>query len=339
MSADLGRPVESVAVIGAGMAGITCALELALRVETVVVFESERQAGGRMAGERQDGFEHDTGAQYFTVQDPRFRRRVETWQADGLASPWRGWVVELERGDLAVRDLGLDLYVAVPNMAALVRELARLCELRCGQAVSRLRPLARGWALYDSGGQGLGRFDGVVLALPPEPVRTLAGRFGGGLSEVLDGVQMSACWSLALGFDEPLAVPFDAALVGGSALSWVARNNSKPGRTAREAWTAHATPEWSERHRHDAPELACAHLLAAFGEALGIPIARPALARARYWAQAQVVRPAGQDCVWDPVLRLGACGDWCLGPRVEAAFLSGLAMAERVARLCADPVS
>jgi hypothetical protein len=328
--------VESVAVIGAGMAGITCAVTLALRVDTVVVFEAERQAGGRMAGERHGGFEHDTGAQYFTVRDPRFQRHVETWQADGLVSPWRGWVVELERGDLVARDPDQDLYVALPNMAALARDLARLCELRYGQAVGRLRPLARGWALYDDVGRVLGRFDLVVLALPPDPVRGLAGRFGGELAEALE---MSACWGLALGFDEPLAVPFDAALVGASPLAWVARNNSKPGRTAKEAWTAHATPEWSERHRHDPPDLGCAHLLAAFGEALGVSIPRPALARARCWSQAQVVSPAGRDCVLDEVLRLGACGDWCLGPRVEAAFLSGLAMAERVAPLCADPVS
>ncbi|MEY3209703.1 MAG: hypothetical protein RIT28_184, partial [Pseudomonadota bacterium] len=26
----------------------------------------------------------------------------------------------------------------------------------------------------------------------------------------------------------------------------------------------------------------------------------------------------------------GACGDWCVGPRVEAAYLSGVAMAGRV---------
>jgi renalase len=339
VSNDLGSPVESVAVIGAGMAGITCAVTLALRVDTVVVFEAERQAGGRMAGERHGGFEHDTGAQYFTVRDLRFQRHVETWRADGLVSPWCGWLVELERGDLAARDHDRDLYVAVPNMAALVRDLARLCELRYAQAVGRLRPLARGWALYDGKGRMLGRFDLVVLALPPDQVRALAGRFGGELSEVLEGVAMSACWGLALGFDEPLAVPFDAALVSASPLAWVARNSSKPGRAAREAWMVHATPEWSERHRHDSPDLASAHLLAAFGEALGVPIPRPSLSRARCWPQAVVVDPAGRDCVLDEVLRLGACGDWCLGPRVEAAFISGLAMAERVAPLCADPAS
>jgi putative SOS response-associated peptidase YedK len=29
-------------------------------------------------------------------------------------------------------------------------------------------------------------------------------------------------------------------------------------------------------------------------------------------------------------VRLGACGDWCLGPRVEATFDSGEALAEKI---------
>jgi predicted NAD/FAD-dependent oxidoreductase len=36
------------------------------------------------------------------------------------------------------------------------------------------------------------------------------------------------------------------------------------------------------------------------------------------------------SCFFDARLAVGACGDWCAGPRLEGAALSGLALADRV---------
>ena len=48
------------------------------------------------------------------------------------------------------------------------------------------------------------------------------------------------------------------------------------------------------------------------------------------WRYAFVDRPVGSACLLDAAAGLGACGDWCLGARVEAALLSGYAMAGRI---------
>ena len=42
----------------------------------------------------------------------------------------------------------------------------------------------------------------------------------------------------------------------------------------------------------------------------------------------RVAKPSG--ALWDDELRLGVCGDWCVAPRIEGAYLSGLACAELV---------
>ena len=42
------------------------------------------------------------------------------------------------------------------------------------------------------------------------------------------------------------------------------------------------------------------------------------------------VAPLCDGCLFDEQMRVGACGDWCMGARVEGAFLSGLAMAHRL---------
>ena len=40
--------------------------------------------------------------------------------------------------------------------------------------------------------------------------------------------------------------------------------------------------------------------------------------------------PLGQEYLWDRSARIGVCGDWCLGARVEAAYDSGVALARAV---------
>src|SRR6218665_2215587 len=59
--------------------------------------------------------------------------------------------------------------------------------------------------------------------------------------------------------------------------------------------------------------------------------ADPAHADTRRWRPAQTTRPLGRSHLWDADLRLGVCGDWCRGHRLEDAFVSGLELARAVA--------
>ena len=55
-----------------------------------------------------------------------------------------------------------------------------------------------------------------------------------------------------------------------------------------------------------------------------------AYAAAHRWRYARVETPVGEGCLFNADLRIGACGDWCLGGKIEAAFASGQAMANRI---------
>ncbi len=113
-------------------------------------------------------------------------------------------------------------------------------------------------------------------------------------------------------------------------LSWVARNSSKPGREGPETWVLHASPDWSEAHIEESPEQALTMLVAAFAEAVRATIPAPRLAIAHRWRYALPLKLLEVRCLFDPLLAIGACGDWCAGPRVEGAYLSGCAIAERI---------
>jgi predicted NAD/FAD-dependent oxidoreductase len=93
-----------------------------------------------------------------------------------------------------------------------------------------------------------------------------------------------------------------------------------------ERWTIQASTEWSEEHLEDDHERIQAKLLKAFAELTGI-YAQPTQVNLKLWQYAKTLKPLGISHQWDSTLKIGTCGDWHLGHRVENAFLSGLSLA------------
>jgi hypothetical protein len=150
------------------------------------------------------------------------------------------------------------------------------------------------------------------------------------LSERASSVAVAGCWALLAQFSAPVDVDFDGAFVQDSALSWIARNSSKPGRDPTvETWIMHASADWSAAHLEADPETVREHLMQSFHQATGTAIS-PAYAIVHRWRYALPVEPLPEPCLFDADRMIGACGDWCAGPRVEGAFLSGAATADRL---------
>ena len=79
-----------IAIIGAGMAGLSCARQLEATGHRVSLFDKGRAPGGRMAVRRVDtalgeaSFDH--GAQYLTARDSEFVAQVDAWTAAGVVA-------------------------------------------------------------------------------------------------------------------------------------------------------------------------------------------------------------------------------------------------------------
>ena len=343
---------RSVAIVGAGLAGLQCARELRERGIPVRLFDKGRRVGGRVCTRRMDsGAEFDHGAQYFTARGERFQQLVAEWVSRGVVAEWTGRLVQLTAGRTGPEPAATTRYVGVPSMSAIPRDLARgLPEVECGRVTALTRG-AEGWSLEWEPGAGGGReptgggrheaggFGAVVLALPAEQATgLLAGAKGlawggveGGLRERVAGVSISPCWGVLLEFAGRLGVEFDGAFVGDSPLRWVARNNSKPGRPGRECWVLHAGPEWSREHLEASAEWVAGELEQAFWQALGVPGVGAVARQAHRWRYALPESPLAEQFVFAEEAGLGVCGDWCGGPRVEGAWTSGARLGERVA--------
>jgi predicted NAD/FAD-dependent oxidoreductase len=327
MKMELGK---SVVVIGAGIGGIICAQRLAAAGYAVTLFDKSRGVGGRVATRRGDADgQFDHGAQYFTVQSPQFMSLVETWLAAEVAAPWAGRIVKLQSCKASPTDSAAVRYVGQPSMNSLAKFAARELTIRTGSFVTALERAGQQWMLKFDSDDHAGPFDIVLVNVPaPQAVPLLPAQasFRSRLAEV----QMSGCWAVMVQFNRPLPVPFDGAFVADSPLGWIARNNSKPGRHAAECWVLHGSPEWSDAHLELAPEAARDLLLDAFWRATGLAASEPASAVAHRWRYALPKVVLDDSCFFDARLAVGACGDWCAGPRLEGAALSGLALADRV---------
>ncbi|GAB3544406.1 hypothetical protein GCM10027343_19510 [Noviherbaspirillum agri] len=329
-----------IAVVGAGLAGLTCARQLQERGHSVVVYEKNETAGGRM-GTRQTelgGFDH--GAQYFTVSSEGFKKEANAWRKAGWVVPWDGKLVTLEKGVAkpAGRTNGSDRLVAVPGMATLGAYLADGIELRPGQAVHGMERFDDQWLLQVMSdtvpiAASAGAFDAVILAMPADqavpllqPLSSMAGKIA--------QEHLAPCWALILSFEQALGVEYDGAWVQGSRLRWIARDTSKPQRRPGEHWIGHAPPDWSTEHLNDDPERVKEKLLKAFHEATGSHV-QPVYADVHLWRFAQATTTLPGDCLWDETSRVGVCGDWFStglegSGRMENAYLSGCAIARAI---------
>lgn len=334
-SLALSRP-SGVAVVGAGVAGLTCASHLVSQGFRVRVFDKGRGPGGRLSTRREGPVQFDHGAQYFTVRDPDFAETVGQWLAEGTAALWHGRVGVLENGRLS--DTGGDTarYVGVPGMRALARRLTRESRVRTRVEIASVERRGKQWLLTDADDQPRGRFELVVAAVPaPQAVPLLAG--APRLAAQAETVRMAPTWAVLAAFGEPLDLPFDGAFVRGSPLVWVARDGSKPGRPEVETWVLHAAHDWSREHLESAADEVSERLLAALSQATGGTVLPPPThLTAHRWRFAEPEAPLPQRFLFAPEIGLGACGDWCGESRVEGAWLSGLGLAEAVTATWGD---
>ena len=323
--------MRRVAVIGAGLSGLVAARELR-ECSEVTVFEKSRGYGGRIATRYGGGFEFDHGAQYFTARSAEFQRFLEPLIAQGAVASWNARFAELDRDALATTrdwDDAFPHYVGAPRMNAIGRHLANGLTIRPNTTLAHLYREADGWSLADSDGNALGHFDWVVCALPAAQTAALVPPRSR-LHQLAEEVQMRACYALMLGFDRPLRLPWQAALVNGADISWISVNSSKPRRAKKFTLVVHSTNAYADANLETHASAIQDHLLREVSEVTGVDCGQASFCQLQRWRYANAEKQSGPACLVDEEMQLAGCGDWFRHGRVEAAFSSGLEVAGKL---------
>jgi renalase len=307
----------SVLVVGGGISGVAAARTLREAGVDVTLLERAGRLGGRMASPRTDDRVVDTGASYFTVSDPAFDAVVRDWQARGLARPWTDTFRVAHGAELTPKP-GPMRWAARAGLRSLVEDLAR------GLDVQQQRVDQIGTGPTVDGRSA----DAVVLAMPdPQARRILDPDLDAELAGLDDPFE--PVLALTARWPEAAWPAFDGAFVAEDPIvGWIADDGRRRDDFA-PVLVAHSTSEFAAEHLH-APEQAAPLLELAVRDVLGIET-EASSRRVQRWSFA---RPTGtrENRYLLSANRIGVCGDaWSPKPRVEAAYLSGVALGRAVA--------
>jgi len=322
------KPSRSIAIIGAGLAGLSCARSLADQGYHVEVFEKSRGVGGRMSTRNFESWACDHGAQYFTATDPAFERQVQTWQAEDACGPWAAQITSFDMQGWQAAKPSTGRYVGTPSMTAPAKHLAKSLLIHFTTTIDQIVRHGHAWKLHTKE-TGLleSVFDTVVLAIPSKQAEPLVKLHSRALAQRCQDAVMAPCWALMVYARERLPLDFDAAFINQGIFSWIARSSSKPKRQSGEAWIAHATAQWSLAHEDLSKDEAAPLLIAGFQQLTGTRPETYQTYQTHLWRFARLAHATHHGHMFDPSLQLGLCGDWTSTEKVEGAWLSGRAVA------------
>jgi predicted NAD/FAD-dependent oxidoreductase len=331
-------PGASIVVVGAGVAGLTCARSLVEAGRRVTVLERARGVGGRCATRPLDGEAFDYGPVMLHGRHPGFLAAL----AAVPATPLPGWpTAVIGAGPPCQPEAfvpGERRLAFAEGVAAFPRHLAAGLELRLEATVTAVAPVDRGVEVRLASGAPL-RAGAVVLAVAPEQALALLAPIESpeaASARALLGFSASqACLALlALYPEQAPRLAWQACFPEDSrVLQLISNESSKRPQQVRLGLLLQGRPGWSRTHLDD-PGWPAA-LLAEAARTLGPWAAVPSATHPHRWRYARSDRSAE---LAGPLLlplpgggRLGVCGErFAPGGGVEGAWRSGQAMAQRL---------
>lgn len=320
-----------VGIVGAGMAGLACALHLQERSIETVVFEKAPSAGGRISTQAKNGYIWDNGAtsiaprgkkiERFLLEDRFAGERVLIDHPIGVHDGRR-----MSRGSSDRNKT--PRYCFVSGNTVFPKGLAERLDVR--YAVNVEEVVARD-GLYWIGEES---FDRLVLATTiPQAHRLLSL-----IKETrpISSVSYRACISVQLGFEVPTPPLAYHALIEPEQvhpLTWLCLESIKsPGRAPEgcSAVVAQLSARFSKDNFDRPDEFLVETATTLVRQLLGPKFAHPSEWGVKKWRLSQPENIARFEAVNLPGSRVFVASDGLLGGRTEDAFQCGAMVAEMI---------
>ena len=319
--------IKKVAIIGAGIAGLTAGYILQTQGIEVELFDKGRSVGGRTSSRRTDWGYLDHGCQYIKVKDPLFKDFLAPWQE--LLLPWQGRFARWQNGSLD--SIAVDTPRLVPPIAMnrLAKAIASNLSVKVSTRIIKLEKKDDLWYLESENGDKYGIYDFVIVTAPPIQAIDLLGGHTPIVKQISE-VEMLPCFTLMMSLEEQIQFDVDAIEFEHPILGWLAINSSKPNRGEKTSLVIQSNFTWANTHVDDDRDEVRQILKDTAGEILQQTWGKTLYESTHLWRYAIPSKSNESKSYLDQDNQIGVCGDWCLKGKVEGAFLSAYHLTQKL---------
>lgn len=350
---------NSLLIIGAGISGLAAARTLREHISpnelSIDIVEKSRGFGGRMAcrqtkvGDSLLFFDH--GAQFFTARTKEFQTLINPLIESDLIREWAPKLVTLSTSKkIYKREWFEKHYICRHGMNSLAKNLAS--ELKGNDVnirtsahvrnIKRLKESSTGklWQVKIEEDQQKYRYKWIISSIPAQQNLQLFNQAELNPELNLQSFSHLPCFSLMLALRPNVILPFDAAIVKESPIGWISDSSSRTDNNSVNGLVIHSTNTWAkENMKKENDEIADILFENLITILMTVDTSYQNLAQSidhkdiHRWAHAKTKHKLGKDFLINEDQNLGFCGDWCVGDRVEDAFVSGSKLGAYLARV------
>lgn len=321
--------MKSIAIIGAGISGLSAAKLLGNKAD-ITVFEKARGVGGRMSTRRSETHSFDHGAPFFSVSDDRFKTFLAPFLAADEIQKWAPRRSLYDRREEQLIDAETaELYVAVPSMNSLCKALSRGQKLNLNGQVTATQFQRGKWTLFCDGKAYVKDFDWLICTAPPAQTQALLPKnilpFN-----LADSYHMSPCFSVMSSFESAVPLNIELAEFKNCDIQRIVANHTKPGRKPAQSTVIYSSAAWATAHLESHPNQVLDYLLQHAQQLTGIDFSKASDHKLHRWLYASASMPSSQHYLLERNVNLGLCADWLAEGTVESAFNSASALCEKL---------
>jgi renalase len=328
-----------VAVIGAGIAGLTCAQKLHQAGKSVVLIDKSRGLGGRLATRRLAGTHADHGVCYLQAKGDRFQHWIDELVSIGILRVWTEGIHRLVAdGSLQLPTKFANYYAAPSGATSIAKYLGRDLEIIGDKLITSIDPINHGWRLSSKDPEFSLTAAQVVVATPPAQALAITKEtIDQTCIQQLSQIQFSRSITAIVVYPATDQIAAAAITWQGiqciehPTLAWIGLDSSKQLNPTQPVLVIQSSAAFAEQY-FDAPDLAIV------GQKLIDEIATftsnlttPELVQVHRWGYAFAQNPLSDlFLAAKTAAPLYFGGDWCGGNRVESAYISGMAVADKI---------